>query len=661
MQPIIDIQNVSKIYQMGDDPKNKFKALDNVSLRIERGEYLAIVGPSGSGKSTLLQILGLLDPPSTGQYDLMGKDTIAMSDNQRTYLRSHHIGFVFQMFNLLRRTSAIENVVLPMIYKNGKADEDHAKKILSDLGLQNHMHHTPSQLSGGQQQRVAIARALVNNPDIIFADEPTGNLPQKQSHEIITALENQNRQNNITLVMITHSPDLASRADRVVSIIDGKIVEDKQNHSRKVKVNAPAIEAEKSITPKMNLRLWLQTTKMAFSSMLQNKVRTFLTMLGIIIGVFSVVSMLAIGEGAKKNVEYELRRLGSNLFRIKSQWPKIKGSSSQKRTITYIDEKDLATLQRLIKDSPLIKNVAASREDTLTITYNGYSYSTKVIGVSPSYEVMRGNTPAYGRFFTEEENANQERVCVLGQTAYKNLYKKQKNPIGTIIKINDRNFRVIGLLPSKGASWSGDVDDVVYIPEQTGLKRVFGARSYHYFFVQATNQNTLKDAVKLVTQTLRQRHEIEKEMQNDFAIKNYGEMKQTVDQVSSTMIKLIVLVALISLIVGGIGIMNIMLVSVTERTREIGVRKAIGARSSDILKQFLIESVCIGLVGGLVGVIFAYITGYIIEHTTGWEIIFKPYGIVVAFIFSVLVGVFFGLYPAKKAAGLPPIHALRYE
>ncbi|MEZ4820500.1 MAG: ABC transporter permease [Bdellovibrionota bacterium] len=657
---LIDIQNVSKIYQMGDDPKNIFTALDKVSLSIDKGEYVAIIGPSGSGKSTLLQIIGLLDPPTSGSYKMAGYETTELSDNQVTHLRAQKIGFVFQMFNLLSRVSAKDNTLLPMIYQKGRVDHVRVEKVLAQLGMQDHMHHTPSQLSGGQQQRVAIARALVNQPEIILADEPTGNLPQKQAVEIIEELERLHREEDITLLIITHSPELAARADRVVEIVDGKIVKDQIQHTYRNRKQAES-PTEVKFKDRFNIRLWMQTTKMALQTMLRNRIRTFLTMLGIIIGVFSVISMLAIGEGAKKNVEHELRRLGSNLFRVNSQWPKIKGSARQKRTITRLNAKDLHALGQLVQSNPYLKDFAATYEGKGTATFEGYSYSTKIIGVSPSYERLRGNYPSHGRFFNEQENENQERVCVIGQTVYKQLFKNQENPIGRSIKIENRNFRVVGLLPSNGTSWGGDVDDVVYVPVETAVHRIFGEDFYTFFYIQAKDELAIKAAIKEVETLLRSRHGMSKGMSDDFAIKNYGEMKDTVDQVSGTMLKLILIVALISLVVGGIGIMNIMLVSVTERTREIGVRKAIGAKSRDILNQFLVESVLIGLVGGLVGVIIAFIVGFVLRSAMGWEIVFKPYGVIVAFLFSLFVGVFFGLYPAQKAAKLSPIKALRYE
>ncbi|MEZ4704581.1 MAG: ABC transporter permease [Bdellovibrionota bacterium] len=656
---LIELQNISKIYHLGGDQGQDFVALDNVTINIEQGEYVAITGPSGSGKSTLLQIIGLLDVPTKGTFKISGTEVSKLSDDHLTRIRSEYLGFVFQMFNLLPRMSAFENVRLPMVYR-GNVDEKKVLETLDSLGMGEHTTHTPAQMSGGQQQRTAIARALINNPKIILADEPTGNLPQKQSVQIVEALENLHKK-GITVIMITHSMELARRADRIIRIVDGKIESDEKKTPSQIQSQSK-LQTEKNISNNLNYLLLKQTAIMGFRALMKHKARTILTMLGIIIGVFSVISMLAIGEGAKKNVEQELRRIGSNLFRIHTAWPKIKGSASHLRTVTRIDRRDYESL-RILKNEPnsIIKDVAAVIQGDKVLSYRGYSYSTQVLGVSASYEKMRGNVPEFGRFFSESENQSQEKVCVLGKTVYENLFPDKSNPIGQVIEIESRKFRVIGLLPSKGTSWGGDIDDVVYIPVETAAFRMFGLDYYHFIYVQATDEVNLQNAMNLASKILRKNHRISDGLENDFAYKNYGEMRQTISKVSNTMIKLIVVVALISLIVGGIGIMNIMLVSVTERTREIGIRKAIGARNSDIRNQFLVESMLIGLGGGAIGVTLSFVLGQILRMFFHWEILFKPYAITVAFLFSVTVGILSGLYPARKAAKLSPIVALRYE
>lgn len=655
--PLIEIKDLSKIYKIGD--QDALKALDNVSLTVEFGEYVSIVGPSGSGKSTLLQILGLLDQPTTGSYKFMGEEVTKLNDDQITAFRSQNIGFIFQLFNLLPRVSVEENTVLPVIYRGVDLDPVYTDEVLTKLGLQKHKLHTPAQLSGGQQQRVAIARALINRPKIIFADEPTGNLPQKQAHEIISELERQHAE-GMTLIIITHDPTVAERANRVIRIVDGKIVSDEKKQPVQSRQEHQESN-ESNINKKLNARLWLETFKISLQSMARNKVRTFLTMLGIIIGVFSVISMLAIGEGAKKDMENSLRQMGSNMFRIASYRPSPKGSGTQRAKIYPLSWIDYEALENLKMRNADIMAVAPMVEGAATLTNEGKNWNTIVAGVTVDYEKMRNNTPVSGRFFTKGENENQENVCIIGQTVYQNLFTKNENPIGQTIKLNLKNFRVIGLLPTKGSNWGTDEDDTVLIPINTAMKKLFGLKNLSYFFVQARNEQVLSSVIDDVAVELRRTHAIKANQEGDFKIKNFGEIKKTIEDITGTMTKFIGIVALISLIVGGIGIMNIMLVSVTERTREIGVRKAIGARSRDILLQFLIESMMIGLVGGLIGIMTSLIAGAIMTFLMDWEVSFKFSFVLLSFLFSLIVGIFFGIYPARKASKLSPIHALRYE
>ncbi|MCC7460580.1 MAG: ABC transporter permease [Proteobacteria bacterium] len=655
---LIEIKNLSKVYKIGEN--ETLKALDDVSLKVEYGEYVSIIGPSGSGKSTLLQIMGLLDLPSSGWYQFMGQETTNLDDDALTTFRSQNIGFIFQMFNLLPRVSVEENTVLPVVYRGVDIDPEHTHDVLKKLGLDKHKLHTPAQLSGGQQQRVAIARSLINKPKIIFADEPTGNLPQKQAHEIISELEALNAE-GMTLFVITHDPTIAERAHRVIRIVDGKIVSDERKVPLKSSSNHLQETNEMSVGKKWNAKLWLETFKIALQSMARNKVRTFLTMLGIIIGVFSVISMLAIGEGAKKDMEYSLRQMGSNMFRIVSSRPTPKGGGLQRVKYFQLSWDDYEALKSLGKRSGVLESVSPVVVGPVTITYGGKSWSSNVEGVAKEYEAMRNYYPSSGRFFNQSEDENQELVCLIGQTVYQNLFGKGSNPIGQVVKINMKSFRVIGLLPVKGSNWGKDEDDTILMPVNTAMKKLLGMKKLSFIFAQAKSEDVLDAAIEEANDLLRQQHQIKGNQESDFKIKNFGEIKKTIEEITGTMTKFIGIVALISLLVGGIGIMNIMLVSVTERTREIGVRKAIGARRKDILLQFLIESMMIGLVGGLIGVGVALLAGVVMTYVMNWEVAFKFHFILLSFLFSLGVGIFFGIYPARKASKLSPIHALRYE
>lgn len=658
MDTLINVENLRKSYFLGNDKNNEIKALDGVSFSVEKGDFVAIIGPSGSGKSTLLQILGLLDSPSSGRYQLAGQDVFSLNDKNLTAFRAKQLGFVFQFFNLLPRLTVLQNVALPMVYTAPKIDLERAKTLLTDLGLSQHFHHLPSQLSGGQQQRVAIARALINKPSLILADEPTGNVSQKQSHEILDTLESLNEQGQ-TVMLITHDPSVADRAKRVITIVDGTIQSDVRKHPLNTTSNSDMFLKKdvKRNKTRMSLRLLSRNINIALSSLMQNKVRSFLTMLGIIIGVFSVISMNGIGEGAKGYIQYEMRRMGSNMFRVQPHWPAGRGKRRPK--FTHLNLKDIDFIQGHFK-TDLVKLIVPTIDRPVTVLSGGLSKEVLVDGVTTDYQFLGANNPSEGRFFSDEENDTLAQVCLIGQTV-KRYFFPDTNPLGASLNIFGKKFEIIGILEPKGSDWGSDLDAVVLIPLKTAQKRIFGTHNVRKIYFQALDENLMDQAMNEATRVLRESHRLGPLDSNDFKIKDYTQIKQTFETATGTMTTFIAVVALISLLVGGIGIMNIMLVSVSERTREIGLRKAIGAFKRDILTQFLVESVLIGLLGGSIGVLLAFAAGYVVRMYVGWDVYFTSISVVTAFLFSLVVGLVFGLYPANKASKLSPIKALRHD
>ena len=474
---LIELKDVARSYWVGDE---KLIVLKGISLKIEEGEFTAIMGPSGSGKSTLMQILGLLDRPSCGAYHLMGRDVSRLSDDEGAVLRSKTIGFIFQMFNLLARTSAMDNVALPMIYSGAPNRQLRARELLQDVGLGDRLTHKPNQLSGGQQQRVAVARALVNRPKILFADEPTGNLASDQAEEILRQLELLNR-SGITVIMVTHEPDIAAHAARIIRLRDGSVVADettgKGGHCGGAAVATATAARKTAQTTSLKLRTpdfsWAEFSEYgasALRAMAANKMRSALSMLGILIGVAAVIAMLAVGRGAQKSVETRLSSLGSNLITLMPGRPSshgIRGSSGSYSRLTIDDAKAIQ------QSSPHVVNVDGNASWNTQVVYKNQNINTQITGAGAVYAEMRASQPYYGRFFTETENQRMERVALLGQTVVNNLFD-QEDPVGKFIKINRINFKVIGILPIKGSSTWRDQDDLIIVPLNTAMKRLMG-------------------------------------------------------------------------------------------------------------------------------------------------------------------------------------------
>ena len=657
MKPLLQLVDVHRTYQIGESTVN---ALRGVSLTIERGEFVAIMGASGSGKSSLLHILGLLDNPDKGRFMIFGNNVSTMTEDEQAGLRNNVAGFVFQQFHLLKRMSIVDNVRLPHIYSGLKGDfRREATGRLKLVGLEQRIDHTPNQLSGGEQQRVAIARALIRDPLIIFADEPTGNLDSKNSAEIMKILKGLHDDGK-TIIMVTHENEIAAYADRIIMMKDGLIISDERRAGMSPSV-ADARESRFETHDARNASLWNDDRftgfmAQAFQSILANKMRSFLSVLGILVGVASVISMMALGAGAQAAMQEDLKSMGSNMLSIRAGSAKIRGASQGAGAVarfTFKDVEEIASLGTLVKNATGVINGAGS------MVYGNKNWRSTLTGVGFDYGTMRASIPSVGRWFTPEEIQTREKSAIIGVTVVKELFGGS-NPLGKTIKINRINFKIIGISPPKGFSGQHDDDDVVIIPVTTAMYRVLGKDYLSGIFVEVASPTKVDQAKTTISELIRRRHRL-KEDDDTFNIRDMSEIQKMLKSTTETMSLLLGSIAAISLLVGGIGIMNIMLVSVTERTREIGLRKAIGARKSDIMLQFLVESVGMTISGGIIGVLAGIGISLILAIFAGWAVKTSLVSVLLATTFSALTGIFFGIWPAKKAASLKPVEALRYE
>jgi macrolide transport system ATP-binding/permease protein len=652
---MIKLKNICKTYGKGNIA---VYALKDVSLEIEQGEFVAIMGASGSGKSTLMHMLGFLDRPDCGAYKILDTDVSRLSDDDLACLRNSLVGFVFQQFHLLRRTSALENVELPLIYANKRGLIKAALEKLSSVGLANRARHAPSELSGGEQQRTAIARALVNDPMIIFADEPTGNLDTKSEEEIIRILKDLNEQGK-TIVMVTHENEIAQHAKRIITMRDGKIISDERKSPHNLQPEKQV--SIKDILDKRRANFkgveFIEHIRQSFRAISSNKVRSFLSMLGILFGVGAVIAMLALGQGAQASMEERLKDLGSNLLSMQAGSGRVRGVSQATGSITRFTHHDVNAIRSL---KPMIEKTSGNVSGSAQIVYKNENWSTRIEGVGYDFGDMRATIPEIGRWFNRDELAKRDKVAILGLTVSNKLFGN-KNPVGETIKINRVNFKVIGITPEKGHGGWRDRDDIIYVPLTTAMYRLLGKNYLDTIYAQVSDNFSTRDAQKKIENLIIKRHRIHRDPEESFHIRDMSEMQEMLSSTTQTMSILLGCIAAISLLVGGIGIMNIMLVSVTERTREIGLRKALGAKPKDIMSQFLIESIVMTLSGGIMGVALGVLTAVLLSALAGWATRVSIANIILAAGFSIAVGIFFGLWPAKKASKLNPIEALRYE
>ncbi|MBN3033625.1 MAG: ABC transporter permease [Candidatus Saganbacteria bacterium] len=653
--PLIELKDIAKTYIIGDGLP--VHALNKVSLTIEPGEFLAIMGPSGSGKSTLLAILGLLDKADSGEYKLLDKEISRLTDNEYARLRNHFFGFVFQMFNLLPRLNVTENAALPFIYsaEAGTADRARVVSTLRQIGLGDRLNHRPNQLSGGQQQRVAVARALANKPLVILADEPTGNLDSRSAGEIIGILKELNRQGN-TIIMVTHEPDLAQAATRQLLLSDGRIVSDTRKETRPV-VELPAARLQQA-QHRRSLTLSGVGNYIfeAGVTLLSNKLRSFLSILGVLIGVAAVIAMLAIGTGAKRSVEKTMSSMGSNLLMVSASFRQQGVSLGASASPTRFTFEDLAALKRLEGVSRVAPNVSGRAQ----VVAQNRNWNTSIVGTSTDYQFVRNSVPVTGRFFTEEENNARAKVAVLGKTVVDELFGGA-SPLGQSVRINRISFTVVGVLPEKGSSGPQNNDDQIIVPVKTAMYRLLGEDYIRRFDVQVADAAALPAVQAAIVPVIGKLHRMTDSQMENISVRNMAEIQAAITEMASTFTILLGSIAAVSLLVGGIGIMNIMLVMVIERTREIGLRKALGAENFDIMLQFLIEATLICVLGGLLGIALGSLISVAISVFAGWNVLISTGSIVLALTFSILTGIIFGLWPALRAARLLPIIALRYE
>ncbi len=648
---MIEIKNVTKSFTMGDHQLDVLKGID---LTIERGDFVAIMGPSGSGKSTLMNILGLLDVPTLGSYKLNGLEVARHSEDELAIIRRSEIGFIFQQFNLLPRLEAWQNVSLPLLYSEGQFDFKKASLRLDQVNLSDRKHHKTNEVSGGQQQRIAIARALINNPQILFADEPTGNLDSKSEEEILGILKDLNSK-GITIIIVTHEEEIGRKAKRLIRMRDGVIQSDERFTPFVASSESPSVH---DYSHAFSIKEIIEHFNQGFRTLLANKVRTILSMLGILIGVAAVVAMLALGSGAQKSIEEQLSSMGSNLLVLRAGNIRVGGVMQESGSRIRLSLEDVLSLKKQI---PAIKDVSANVNGRGQVTYLNKNWNTSISGVSPSYALMRTTIPDYGRFFSDEEVQKRSLVAVVGRSVAKELFG-EKNPLGSMIKINKINFLVIGILPAKGASGPQDQDDRILIPVQTAMYRLFGKNYVDSIDIQVARREDLSSVESSAKEAMIKRYKVPVSTSDEaFQIFNMAELQNAISQSSKTISTLLATIAAISLVVGGIGIMNIMLVSVTERTKEIGLRKAVGAKRNDILMQFLAESVVVSFLGGFMGIVLGWLITFTFSMIIGWNASVSLNSILLAFGFSVMIGIVFGIYPAMKASKLHPIEALRYE
>lgn len=640
--PLLELDGVWRSFPSGDGTTD---VLRDVSLRIDAGEFVAIVGASGSGKSTLMNILGCLDAPSAGRYRVRGTDVAGLDSDGLAALRRETFGFIFQRYHLLGEMTALGNVEMPAIYAGAApaARRSRANALLTRLGLAERLRYRPGQLSGGQQQRVSIARALMNGGEVVLADEPTGALDSRSGEEVLRILDELNAEGR-TVVLVTHDMNVARRAHRIIEIRDGAIVADTTATARPVpQAVAAANTAHGQSRPLDGFR---EILAMALTSMNAHRLRTFLTMLGIVIGIAAVVNVVALGSGAQQQVLSNISGLGTNTLEIFPGEDMGDVRSGRIRTLVVADADALAAQPYAAAVTPTVQTSATIRRGATTGT-------AVVSGVAEDFFAARGVTLASGRLLSGEDVADRAQVAVIDTRAADAIFGTGDDPLGQVLLVGRMPVRVVGVVnPRQGFGGNDSLN--VYLPYTTVQTRLLGSTTLRSITLKVSDDADMAAAETAVTEFLADRHG-----KQDFFIVNTGEIRETITATTQTMRLLIGAIAVISLVVGGIGVMNIMLVSVSERVGEIGVRMAVGARRSDILRQFLVEAVLVCGLGGTLGVLAALALGAgFAAIGSGFSLIYSQASILAAVATSMAIGVVFGYLPARRAAALNPVAAL---
>ena len=648
--PLMEVKGLIREFKAGEQT---IRVLHDINLTINQGEMVAIIGQSGSGKSTLMNILGCLDQATAGDYKIFGQSVSRLDADELAKLRREHFGFIFQRYHLLGDINARDNVSVPAVYAgmDGQARNDRAEKLLSDLGLADKVNNRPSQLSGGQQQRVSIARALMNGGDIILADEPTGALDSKSGEDVVQILKDLNAQGH-TIIMVTHDPGLAAQAERVIEIKDGYIIADYKNEDYQRPEAQPAAiidKHRKSAFSSFIDRLF-EAFKMSLLAMRAHKMRTLLTMLGIIIGIASVVSVVGLGKGSQEQILSNISSLGTNTITVTDGYP----YGDPRRQ--YNDDNLTPQDAQAVADQPYVLSVSPQLNSNMNVRYRNVQEAASISGVGKDYLDVSGEKLALGQGFDEQSILRRTQDIIIDNNANKTFFPDNANPIGEVLLIGSVPGRVIGVLePNDGGFSRGADSPTLYMPYTTMMSRLIGSAYIESFVALIDNNISSSAAESAISDLMKSRHGTD-----DFRIRNSDSIRQTIESTTAAMTLLISSIAIISLIVGGIGVMNIMLVSVTERTNEIGVRMAVGARQSDIMQQFLIEAVLVCILGGLLGIGMAFAIGELINRVGGdsFKVIYSSTSIIAAFVCSTLIGVVFGFLPARNAAKLDPVEAL---